>query len=273
MDIDLAAMKTDSIGIVGNMVFTITPELEWNVFRKRLRRLCDHFLLIASANLYADLEVDLFFLNLSRAAENWRRGLVIARDHYKQRVSFMYELPLHAAVVSQDITVLNGLKAAMPAEWVKGEEYPYRFYINWLLVNLATNGVKHDDEIAKLLESLEDCEKDPAESTMIKALLGLEDFEQDDFWQNFESLLYSQKEKIDGIVESESMSILEFAPIRYCWFEGMAWLKLAKQKGFRFPADAFIYCPEEALNLHTSQYNGDWTILHDQTIQPVNVIL
>lgn len=266
MEIDLEGFKQDAIRNIESNLFLVSTKLDWETFYRKVSKLCDNFLIIATANLLADLETPNFFQNLCRLSENWRRLLYFADTHYKQRVSLSKDYPIHAAVIVQQKALLDNLSKSLPKDWVAGEEAEDRFYVNHLLLALSSSKVVANDDIEQLLVSLEACEKTGDRTQLVKALLLLDDLTEEDFWSSFDNVLQLQQELIQNKIDQKSYSIEAFLPHSKLWFEGMAWLRLAQIKGFTLPNRGFVMCPEESFLPMAETYQNDWVIMPDVKI-------
>lgn len=238
---------------------TIVLGKDWKLFSAQSRQVCDHFLTLAAASLLADMKPALFFMNLCRCAENWRRFMVSAQEHFQQRPSLIFNTPVYAAIIAQDTSVLTGICEALPKQWQEGEEYPDQFHLTWLPALLQLNGCQVDDNVETHLQVLEEAE--PERCELYKALLGLEELEEADFWNQFNSVLYAHEEDIEKRINSVSTDTPRFIAHRFIWFEGLALLRLALIKGFVLPSHSIMFCPDEALMALTDKYQGDWPLV------------
>ena len=265
MDIDLIGFKEDAIRNIENNLFLISSNLDWDTFYRKTSKLCDNFLIIATANIMIDSTPSNFLHNLCRVGENWRRLLYFANTHYEQRISFFKDYPLHAAVIVQQKNLITNLIKELPTQWEQGEEPQDRYYANHLLLALSNSRVIINNEIETLLLNLEACEKTGLRTKLIKALLLMEASTEDDFWKAFDQLLTAHQEWVQKKIDQRSYSIEAFLPHSILWFEGMAWLKLAQVKGFTLPNRELAMCPKEALLSMPEPYENDWVILSDST--------
>src|SRR5690606_22016603 len=123
------------------------------------------------------------------------------------------------------------------------------------------NGCQPDDEIIEQLEAFKSCDKDGQRTVLFQALLCQDDVTQAEFWEQFESSLYQYDLEVGEKSQSSFTYVPQFAAQRYLWFEGLVWLRLAKQKNFVALASIYKYCSEEALRPMPVSYSGDWIIL------------
>lgn len=260
-DYDLKGMQDSSKYQLSEMIGVIRLESDWANFRAQTRVVCDHFLTLAAASLLADMKPNFFFLNLCRCAENWRRFLVSSRDHFADQPTLSYAAPLHAAIISQDTSLINGILENLPAAYLKGQEYEDRFLVAKLLALLAANACQSSAVIEENLEALSKLDTQPVKVELFKALLEIDELKEEDFWSSFETALYSHEEETEKKIKSVVVKITEFIAHRFIWFEGLAFIRLAQTKGFTLPSNDIKYCPEEALGKMPQSYDGDWPLV------------
>jgi hypothetical protein len=259
---DLKTLQENAIYEVENeLMGKISLNNDWPDFRHASRQVCDNFMTLATASLLANMKPTLFFQNLRRSAENWRRYLISSRDHYNTPSPLHYNAPLYAAILTEDRTLLNELKQTMPTQWQKGEEYEDKFHVSWLHLLLSINGCQLDKNIEQHLLGLENCAPDNDQVELFKTLLGLEELLEEDFWSQFEHCLYAYEEMVEKRVSAMTTSVTQFAPHRFIWFEGLTWIRLAAKKGFKLPTSHYLFCPDEALEKTTENYLNDWLIV------------
>lgn len=261
VDYDLKGMQAVSKYQLGITIDTVFLGDDWVQFRSEARKICDHFLTLAAASLLADMKIPFFFQNLCRSAENWRHFLVSGHDHYHQQITLNYNAPLYAAIIADDTRIIQGIVDALPASFLKGEEYEDRFTTCKLHALLAMSRCALNDEIKSLLDVLVNAEKEPFNSILFKALLGLDDLGEVDFWEQFETALYAYEELVESKKVTVTVKISEFIAHRYIWFEGLAWLRLALGKGFTLPSNTIAFCPDEALEKMPEPYQGEWILI------------
>jgi len=234
---------------------------DWPGFRNSCRSVCDNFLTLAVASLLSDMKSELFFQNLYRVAENWRRYLVSSATHFKKRTSLLYNTPLYAAIIANDSDLLSEVANVLPTGWSKSEEYEDQFHASMLHTCLSLNGCRLSDQAKLLLQALVNCETDSLRSDLFKSLLGVDDLKETDFWESFENALYTHEEYVNGRVASIATNIRQFVPHRYIWFEGIVWLRFAISKGFVLPSKMIAFCPDEALQKYPRAYFNDWKLV------------
>lgn len=259
---NLSLLQEDAMFDIERSIDAITTAMPWGEFKKASRGLSDNFLILSTASLLADLKLDMFFLNLCRSAENWRRFLISSEQHYTDGVACLhYNTPLLAAIIANDRTILKRLHAAMPKQWQPGEEYQDQYCISWLFLLLSLNNCKLDEDVQAHLNDLKSCEGDPLYMPLFESLLGLNNLDESDFWAQFETLLYQYEEQTEANALKSTISVQEFAAKRFIWFEGLVALRLAKLKNFTMPSSGYVYCPDEALKEMPLSYPGDWVML------------
>ncbi len=260
-DYDLKGTQADAKVELSQFIGRVRLAGDWQNFRADMRVICDNFLTLAAASLLADMKVNFFFLNLCRCAENWRRFLLTSREYFHRHVPLTYNAPLYAAIIANDPNIVRGIAAALPQDWLPGEEYEDEFRKLKLYAQLATNGVALDKAVEEQLHLLEAAEQEPMVSGLFKALLGIDDLTEEDFWSQFEVALYAHEEQTEQKINGVATKINQFIAHRFIWFEGLAWLCIAKHRGFVLPSANIKYCPDEALGVMPEKYNGDWPLI------------
>lgn len=264
---NLSLLQEDAVFDIERTIDNISTDLPWPTFQKKARGLCDNFLILAAASLLADFKLDLFFLNLCRSAENWRRFLIISEKDYEDGVACLhYNTPLLAAVIANDKSLLGNIKAMLPKQWQPGEEYEDQFHISWIFLLLSLNNCQFDDEVKAHLNALETCESEQSYFELFQSLLGINTKTEQDFWGDFENLLYKYEEDTEAKALKSSTPIQRFAAKRFLYFEGLAALRLADIKGYTRSSSHYLYCPSDALSTMPVSYPNDWVILSDSII-------
>lgn len=259
---DLKLLQTSATyELQENRYFLNYDSSMWSMFKKNSRAVCDNLINLASASLLLDMKVSLFQQNLCRSAENWRCYLYSSKHFFGEAPTLGYTSPLYGAIVAGDTTLLKSLAAVLPNKWVEQTCYEDSFHITLLHYLLSINGCKVDEAVNEHLSSLADCASDALVVDLFKSLLGLDDLTELDFWANFESALLAREDHVDLMVANIATKVTQFGAHRYIWFEGLVWLKLAKQKGFTIPSDAIIFCPDEAIACRPVMYAGDWKVI------------
>lgn len=92
-------------------------------------------------------------------------------------------------------------------------------------------------------------------------MLGLQGLTEDDFWGFFIDALYIHEQWVERKNNSVATSIPGFLAHRYIWFEGLAWLRLARINGFTVPSAGILYCPDEVLEPFESAFQEDWPLV------------
>lgn len=258
---DLKGFQESAVYQLEEAKGAIILDSDWSDFSLRSRRVSDYFLTLGAASLLADMKPALFFMNLCRSAENWRRFMLSSQEHFKQRPSLMFNTPMYAAIVAQDKTLIKGICDVLPEQWKEGEEYQDQFHATWLPALLLLNDCQLDDQIEAHLTALEESEEEPLRSDLYKALLNLDDLDESDFWNQFNSALYAHEETIEKRVSSASTDIQRFIAHRFIWFEGLVFLRLALINGFVLPSKSIMFCPDEALAAMPEPYRDDWLLI------------
>lgn len=91
---DLSLMRDDASKRVQSTIFTLALTKDWTELRVDVEELCNDFLILASASLFADYKPEMFYLNLCRCAENWRRYANLIRSEYQHEPHY-WKIPLY----------------------------------------------------------------------------------------------------------------------------------------------------------------------------------
>ena len=258
---NLKKYQASAITQLNELKGEVNFDMSWREFAGVSREICDYFLALSSASLLCDFKPALFFTNLSRGAENWRRFLMASQLSYQQQASLQYHLPLFAAITANQKSLVDGIRVVLPVNWQKGKGYQSVFHSTWLYTLIFNNQCVVSTEIESHLKILETCEIDENRRLMFTALLGLNELAEPDFWQYFEQMLMVHEESIFTMLDSSAIQVKKFAAQRYIWLEGLAVLRLAKMKGFTLPSKGILFCPDEALVDYTPAYAGDWPLI------------
>ena len=257
---DLKKIQASVVFQLNELKGMIRLDSPWHEFTTVSRDVCDGFLTLASASLLCDYNSKMFFTNLARSAENWRRFLLAVHTPYKQFLSFQYHLPLFAAIVANKPLLISNIRIALPVRW-QGKGYEYTFHIVWLYTLIFQHKCISTAEMESHLEALENCEADENRRLLFMALLGLSELKEADFWQSFEQMLMSHEQYVQATLGSPALQVKRFSAQRFMWLEGLAILRLAKMKGFTLPSKGILFCPDEALVDNTPTYTGDWPLI------------
>ncbi|MET1254930.1 hypothetical protein [Aliikangiella maris] len=268
---DLKGFQVSSQYQLNEMKGMLDLSEPWLEFKTTAREICDHFLTLSAASLLADMKPSMFILNLSRSAENWRRFLTTAAKHYQQQPTLNYNTPLYAAIIANNHQVLQNIETALPINPVKNEEYDDNFYFSWVMLLLTINE-KHspgstfnEKNISHLcqtqLNKFLEIDTTDYRSSLLKALLSMDDKTEEDFWIAFADGVFNYDMQVTKKVQSIATKVSQFIAHRFIWFEGLAWLTLARKKGFTVQSANYKYCPDEVFEPIEFQYQNDWLLI------------
>lgn len=269
-DFDLQRMKETCkyqlAGKAGNFVLPKNAVL----FHQQAREICDQFLTLACASLLSEYKPDYFFSNLARCAVNWQNFLMCHYHLYERHAPLRYTAPFHAAIISQEPLLIQGLLKTLVREQIPTEEYPAQIYKTRLLLRLSIEKDVASSETLRWLEKFKELTDEEESITMFTALADPQKITQAEFWEAFESALFLHETATLKKIKSVSTAVTRFTPHRYVWFEGLCWLHLALQYGYKLPSVGIKYCPDEALSKPSQSYANDWHIIrHDISLHDI----
>lgn len=255
MEIDFALLRENAGAAVPVLISHIDPNGDRDSLVEHVRELCRCFTNIAAATLLLEGRSQPFFLNLCRAAENWRRLLVhLERRKLRPPPASWGLTPLAGVVAAGHWSLAAEVAERMSTEWQKEEEYPVEFA--WAsalgaLVLHAHRGVDPSHQLDNLARTArEDCW--PA---LARALV---EANSPAFVSAFTDALAVHEPRTEARARSFTTREDHFAAHRYLWFEGLALLRLARKRQLDIPQVRYRYCPPLAQVPMTERYQGDW---------------
>ncbi|PTL84213.1 hypothetical protein [Vitiosangium sp. GDMCC 1.1324] len=256
MEIDFALLRQNAGDAVPALITHIEPESDRDTLVKHVRELCQCFVNIAAATLLLEGRSQPFFLNLCRAAENWRRLLVHLEQRKLRPPPASWGItPLAGAVAAGHWSLAAEVAERMSTEWRK-EEDEYAVEFAWAstlgaLVLHAQRGVDPSarfDYLARVAR--EDCWLALGRSLVAADSSG--------FRSAFAAALSVHEARTEARARSFTTREEHFAAHRYLWFEGLALLRLAGKRELDISNERYRYCPPLALVPMTERYQGDW---------------
>lgn len=258
IELDLPSLREDAALSVDELLSGISSQMDQALLLSRTRALCRDFHMIGVATLLLDGEPQFFFLNLCRAAENWRQLL----EHHASRG---WGLP----PASENVHLLGAMAAGQwnlarqvaersSTVWQPSEEYEEDFAWACFMHHLAGGEVVRTPRLEEALARLEAVAGEAYES---RHALGRSLLSSDEhgFLEGFAAMVEAHEEQVELRASAFGTPVESFAPYRYIWFEGLALLRLAERVGFSV-GDYYTYCPPIARVPMTEVYAGDWTI-------------
>ena len=253
----LAALREDSGRAIRQLMHRVEPTASRDVLVRTLDELCLHFHVVAVATLLVDGNPQGFFLNLCRAAENWRRLLAHCRLQQWALPASRYMEPLLGAVAAGHWTLAGQVAELSETRWLPDEEYRSEHARAQLYLALVSPGTK--DVVAQRVEALEALalETESDRAACARALL---DGDAEAFSEAFQHAVLVHGEDIEKRAKLFTTPVTRFAPRRAIWLEGLALLRLSERAGIASHAEHFRYCPPLARTPMTSHYGGDWAV-------------
>jgi hypothetical protein len=218
--------------------------------------LCLHLRTIAAATLLVDGNPQGFFLNLCRAAENWRRLLVHLHRHGLPLPASRHNLPLLGTVAAGHWELARRVAESSEPRWLPQEEYRSEYLAAQLLHALI---LEQHDTATRLVGELESSEEEASlgRAALARALLQADAL---GFIQAFERAVLLRSEQVEKQARLFTTPVTRFAPERFLWLEGLALLRLAERAGLPTHEAYHLYCPPLARVPRTVPYRGDWVI-------------
>ncbi len=256
---NLKALREDSGRAVRRLLEGIEPSFEASVLVRDVQDLCLHFHIIAVATLLVDGKPQGFFLNLCRAAENWRRLLAHLRREGAPLPASKHHAPLLGALAAGHWTLARQVAELSETRWLPGEEYRTEHVWSQVLQSLVVSGVGEGSALSPLLEAMDALGGEDMEdrALLVRALV---ESNESEFAKAFAHAALVRQEVIEKRAKLFTTPVTKFAPHRYLWLEGLALLRLAERAGFPMNEEHYLYCPPLARLPMTESYRGDWVI-------------
>jgi len=197
------------------------------------------------------------FLDLCRAAENWRRLLAHLRWRKLDPPPASHLVPLYGAMAAGDWSLARGIASAAATRWQPGEEYEDDFDWASLLHHVVAGEIQA--QLAPHLSQLRHTGQD-SYGGRLDVLQAIWSGDRDAFVSAFNAALAAHGEEMEESVQSFGTNKVELAPYRFVWLEGLALLRLSEQAGLDTRHERFLYCPPLARVRRTVEYQGDQAI-------------
>jgi hypothetical protein len=256
---NLMSLRSDAGAELGKILQRFQPRVDRDTLLSQLDTVTRDFHIIAVATLLVDGNAQGFFLNLCRAAENWRRLLALLRSRKLPPPPTTKTVPLLAALAAGHFELADALATAPTAEQIQGEEYEDEYLWAIILRHLARQTPSPASTVKPLLtQLLKTNKKEYANRCDMALALLTKDAEA--FTQAFEKARLEYELQTEKKAANFATPVTSFAPHRFLWLEGLALLRLAERVGFVLEAADYKYCPPMARVPMTAKYAGDWTI-------------
>lgn len=255
---DYVSLRVNAIDVVESIFQQFDPVIGYKELLKLVEELCLRFHIIAVAGLLEDGDPQKFFLNLCRAAENWRRFLIHCQKEKWPLPPASKIEPLFGAVVAGSRHIADGIVYNSNSEWIPGEEYEDEFLYAMLVNAFYSTDDLIVENIEKRIDALQDLGVD-GYSSRIGVARALRAGDKCRFDEAFTEMLAAHEEITEKRANSVSTPYSKFAPYRYVWLEGLAWLKLAERVGVSVSGQ-YRYCPVLARTPMVETYSFDWAL-------------
>jgi len=152
---------------------------------------------------------------------------------------------LFDAIASDDLASPAQLRALSPDVWQPDGEYEDDFWY-YEVVHALANGAQ--DEAVTHAAQLE-VAIDGANDPRLQLCKSFIEAREDDFWDSFSDYM-EQRQEACALPPFMTSFVGEPWRLAFIHFsvQGVAWLKLAKARGFRQPQDELLMCPSIALS-------------------------
>lgn len=255
----LMSLREDAASELGRLLERFKPGADRDTLLSQLDTITLDLHAIAVATLLVDGNPQGFFLNLCRAAENWRRLHALLRSRNLPPPPTTKTLPLLAALAAGHFELADALASAPTAERLEGVEYEDEFLWASILRYLAREMPPGASTVKSLLTQLRKVNKKEYghRCDLVLALLGGERY---GFATAFEKARLEYELVTDKRAASFTTPFTTFTPHRFLWLEGLALLRLGARAGFVLEDADYRFCPPLARVPMTAKYTGDWTI-------------
>ncbi|MCY1042219.1 hypothetical protein OV208_12920 [Corallococcus sp. bb12-1] len=219
--------------------------------------LCLHFHVVAVATLLVDGNPQGFFVNLCRAAENWRRLMVHLRREAIPIPASRSTVPLLGAAVSGHWELARQVAELAETRWCPEGEYRTEHAWAQVVHTLIAPGTKN--ALLPRIEELEAAEGE-TNSGLAACARALMDVDGESFTEAFRHAGQVHGEDVERRAKLFTTPVTRFAPRRAIWLEGLALLRLAERLGIAPHEEHFRYCPPLARLPMTETYRSDWVV-------------
>ena len=219
---------------------------------------CRHFRVLAAASLLLDGKPTMFFKNLVRAAENWLAVLNYVRRRGDPPPPTSWNAPMLGAMAAGVWDLASEIAQVAAAERRPKLEYvnDYRYADVLRLLVLHPDG--NSDEIGIAIDQLEDADTGDL-AGRLDVLRGLILGDAATFRDGFRSALADHEGQVETDIYVPSIPVMDLAPSRYVWVEGLAILRLGNRRGITMNEDLPL-CPRMArLDLAVGR-DRDWIL-------------
>jgi hypothetical protein len=256
---NLMSLRSDAAAELGRLLERFQPREDRATLLAQLDTIVLDLHTIAVATLLVDGNPQGFFLNLCRAAENWRRLHTLLHSRKLAPPPTTKLTPLLAALAAGHFELADALATAPTSERLVGEEYEDEFLWATLLRHLARQTPPNMPTVKALLTRLRKANKKEYghRCDLVLALLARD---RDSFAKAFEKARLEYELATEKRAASFTTPVTAFAPHRFLWLEGLALLRLGERAGFALEETDYRYCPPLARVPMTAKYAGDWTI-------------
>ncbi len=257
MDVDLDSLRVQAGANIIRLIGQCDPQAERAWLIRQVWELCECFVTVGATTLLMEGRPQSFFLSLCRAAENWRRLL----EHLKARGELPPPasrlLPLLGAVLAGHGNLAVALARASRADWQQTEEYAEEYAWASALQALVLEADGGVEGVEAALGALRRVAREECWPDLVAALLSRDAMA---FEQAFDAAWQVHHERTLQTARLVTTPVHWLGTHRYLWFEGLALLRMARQRQLEFLPLHRRYCPPLAWTHMTANYSGDWVV-------------
>ena len=196
---------------------------------------------VAAAELLVEGKPQGFFLNLSRAAENWSRLLARLAATAGAPPPASRSAAFLGAIAAADWERARSIARLAAGAFQDGEEYEDDFAWTQLLQQHVLGA--SPEALAKALEAVDRAGGADSYGDRADMLEAVWTGDLEAFMTGFRAAWAAHAEETERAATSPGTSSIELGPYRSLWLEGLAYLRLAEQRGLAVGAASFRYCP------------------------------
>jgi hypothetical protein len=252
----LDGLRNDAMERVPDTIDEIAEEVEPLALDRLVRQLCDDFEVLAVGSLLLDAKPESFFLNLCRAAENWKRYLEHRSLMKWSPAPATLLSPLVGAVVASQWQLMAKLAELASAGGKREGDYDDEYLYARLVIELIKAGGRRAPQVNLAAAALAEADGGlfAGRLAVIQALLS---GDADALQKSFADAVADYDNTIQEQAKMITIDPRKLEPKKYIWLEGLAFLRLAELTGMKI-TDQYLYCPPLARSVLTRPYAGDW---------------
>jgi hypothetical protein len=254
----LDSLRQDALDRVPDAMDEVQRTANPEDLGKLLRELCSAFELIGTAALLVDGRPDSFFLNLCRAAENWRRYLEFRGSIPSPEVMTDSMAPLVDACAAGHWPLAAAVATQASTGRKSDTDYDDEYCYARLLIEVVRGRALRTPEVDEALSASAAADQG-LYASRLAAVGALLSGDGRAFAEAFAAAVGDRQASIDRQAKMVSIDPKKLAPRRHLWLEGLALLRIAESVGITV-ADTYLFCPPLARIPMPRPYEGDWAV-------------